>query len=120
MVSPMLSNQPIRSITKSQQTKSKRIRPTQRQLGDISNKVRQQVRERSGGACEICRRARAMEMAHIVGRKQLTRRTTVDDLLHLCVACHRWLDGTPAGIKYKKVVVSEIERTTGEDDKQWT
>src|SRR5690625_58503 len=109
MVLLMLSNQPIRSITKSQQTKSKRIRPTQRQLGNISNKVRQQVRERSGGACEICRRARAMEMAHIIGRRQLTHKTTAGDLLHSCVACHRWLDGTPEGIRYKRVVVSKNE-----------
>lgn len=48
--------------------KHKRIKPTQKMLGNISAKVRKEVRERSGGACEVhmkCLGAFAREMAHI-------------------------------------------------------
>lgn len=100
-----LSNQPIRSYSKSEQTKSVRIKPTQRQMGNISPKVRKAVRERSGGLCEVmkkCTGAKAMEQAHITGRKQLNHRTTAEDILHSCIACHRWLDNTPEGIRYRR------------------
>ena len=97
-----LSNQPVRGITKEQQTHRRRIRPTQRQMGAISAKVDSQLKERSGGVCERCKSARAVERAHITGRKQLTHRTTVNDLLHLCTKCHDWLDETPDGIRYKR------------------
>lgn len=80
----------------------KRIKPTQKQLGDISAKVDKEVKERSGGICEHCRAARATERAHITGRKHIDHKTTADDLLHLCTACHRWLDGTTEGIQYKR------------------
>lgn len=90
---------------KSQQLHSKRIRPTQRQMGAISQKIRSQVRERSGGICEVrkrCNGASAVQQAHITGRKQLTHRTTSADLLDSCILCHQWLDQTPEGIQYKK------------------
>jgi predicted HNH restriction endonuclease len=41
-------------------------------------------------------------MAHIIGRKQLKEVTTDKDLLHVCVNCHKWLDETVEGIKYKR------------------
>jgi len=88
--------------TKGKQLAKTRIRPTLKQLGDISNKVRQEVRERSGSVCELCHASRASEMAHLVGRKHLTERTTAEILLHVCTNCHRWLDGTPEGIRYKR------------------
>jgi heterodisulfide reductase subunit B len=80
-------------------------KPTQRQLGEISNKVREEVKERSEGLCEVkikCLGNRAYEMAHITSRKQLTHKTTAADILHSCVECHRWLDSTPDGIRYKR------------------
>ncbi|MFD1136765.1 hypothetical protein [Paenibacillus urinalis] len=49
-----------------------------------------------------CLGARAVQQAHITGRKQLTRKTTADDLLDSCLECHRWLDETPEGIKFKR------------------
>ena len=76
-------------------------------MGDISAKVDKQLKERSGGVCEKCDAARATERAHITGRKQLNHKTTVDDLLHLCTPCHRWLDGTPEGIRYKRKLIEE-------------
>lgn len=95
----------VRAYPKSEQLYKKRIKPTQRQMGEISAKVRQDVKERSGGVCEVgmkCNGSRAYEMAHITSRKHITHRTTAKDVLHACVECHRWMDGTPEGIKYKR------------------
>jgi len=97
-------------------TKHKRIKLTQRQLGEITPAVRKQVKERSQGICEVrvkCAGSRAYEMAHLIGRGHMEWKTTADDLLHSCVDCHRWLDGTPEGIRYKRELVklpfTEIE-----------
>lgn len=97
-----LSNQPVRSVTKKSQTAKTRVKLTQKQMGDISAKVDKQLKVRSGYVCERCSASKATERAHITGRGHLTHKTTVDDLLHLCTPCHRWLDGDPAGIRYKR------------------
>ncbi|MDP5277204.1 hypothetical protein [Chengkuizengella axinellae] len=100
-----LANQPVRSYSKETQLASKRVKPTQRQMGEISNKVRKQVKERSKGICEVrikCRGSRAYEQAHITGRGHIDHKTTADDLKHACVECHDWLDETVEGIKYKR------------------
>lgn len=94
-------------ISKKQQLFKKRIKPTQRQKGAISNKVRQQVKERSNGICERCSSNRATDMAHIIGRKQIDHVTTEKDLLHVCVYCHQWLDETPEGIQFKRRKLNE-------------
>lgn len=96
------------AYSKADQLKSKRVKPTQRQMGEISPKVDRQLKERSGGVCELCDAARATERAHITGRKHLKHRTTVDDLIHLCTPCHRWLDNTPEGIRYRKSLEEKI------------
>lgn len=88
--------------SKEQQLYSKRIKPTQRQMGEISPKVDKQLKERSGGMCELCTAARAVQRAHITGRKQIDRRTTVEDLIHVCLPCHQWLDESVEGIRYRK------------------
>ena len=92
--------------------KTVRVKPTQRQLGEISAKVDKELKARSGDVCEICKRARAVERAHIIGRKQLMHKTTVNDLLHLCSRCHDWLDETPEGIRYRKKLAER--RMSGE------
>lgn len=94
-----LHQEPVNDVPKRQ---FKRIKPTQRQLGEISNKVRKQVAERSSGVCELCHTLRAVQMAHIVGRKQLTELTTAKLLLHVCIPCHDWLDKTIEGIRFKR------------------
>lgn len=71
----MLSNQPARTISKYDQVKSIRVKPTQRQMGEISAKVDKQLRARSEGVCELCRAAKAVQRAHITGRKQLKHKT---------------------------------------------
>lgn len=93
--------------TKEMQTRSVRIRPTQRQMGEISTRVRKIVRKRSQGICEVrikCNGAWAVQMAHITGRKQLTHKTTEYDIRDSCVECHKWLDETIEGIRYKKTL----------------
>lgn len=93
------------SYSKEQQLYRKRVKLTQKQMGDISPKVRKEVRERSGGVCEVrvkCDGAFAVQQAHITGRKQLKHKTTADDLLDSCLACHNWLDQQVDGIRYKR------------------
>lgn len=75
----------------------KRIKLTQKQRGDISPSVREEVKERSGNVCERCSMARATDMAHITRRWKLDHKTTADDLLHLCKSCHVWADNTAQG-----------------------
>lgn len=80
---------------------------TQRQMGEISAKVDKELKGRSGGVCEVkrrCKGAEATERAHTTGRRLIGRKTTVDDLFHACTACHRWLDETPDGIRFKRAV----------------
>lgn len=84
-----------------------RSKPTQRQLGEISAKVDKELKERSGGICEVqkhCRGAEARERAHTIGRRIIKHKTTVDDLFHACKHCHVWMDEQPEGIKFKRTV----------------
>lgn len=95
----------LNSVSKESQLRKKRVKPTQRQLGAISTKVRAEVKLRSGGSCEVlqrCHGAEGVHMAHLTSRKQLTYLTTAKDLLHSCVECHIWLDSTVSGITYKR------------------
>jgi nitrate/TMAO reductase-like tetraheme cytochrome c subunit len=84
------------------QTRKNRVKKTQKQRGAITKKVREEVEERSSGVCERCYSARALQMAHLVSRKQVIEETTAEILLHVCVSCHKWLDETPEGIQYKR------------------
>ncbi|KIL35846.1 hypothetical protein SD71_10635 [Cohnella kolymensis] len=82
-----------------------RTKETQKQMGAISAKVRKQVRDRSGGICEVkekCTGAPATEQAHLTGRGTIKHKTTAADLKDACVECHRWLDSTGEGVKHKK------------------
>lgn len=93
------------AYSKAYQVRSKRIKPTQRQMGAISQKVDRELKQRSDGLCELrkkCKGAYAVQRAHITGRKQLNHRTTVNDLIHCCLDCHIWLDQDIEGIKYRK------------------
>lgn len=104
MIVKSLANQPAHTITKQQQTARKRVKRTQRQRGAISPRVRQEVRARSKGICEIrmrCNGAHAVEQAHLHGRR-LIDETTSELLKDSCKECHVWLDETPDGIRYKR------------------
>lgn len=100
-----LANEPVRDYSKKKQLYKVRTSLTQRQMGEISPKVRKEVHERSGGRCEVrerCKGAPALEQAHITGRKQISHKTTAADLRDSCVPCHKWLDESPEGIRYKR------------------
>lgn len=102
-----LADQPVRSYTKEQQTHSRPVKPSQRQMGDISAKVDKELKKRSKGLCEVrerCKGAEAVERAHTTGRRLIGHKTTVDDLFHACKACHVWLDENPEGIRFKREV----------------
>lgn len=92
-----LYNQPVRAVPKPSYGRN---RPTAGQRGAISVKVRRELRERSGGICECCRNNLAQEAAHTLRRWKVEDRTTVKELAHLCVACHRWADNTAEGRKW--------------------
>ena len=72
-------------VTKKSQLFNKRVKPSQRQMGTISNIVREQVFERSEGICERCKSQRAMQMAHLIGRKQIKHVTNLNDIIHVCI-----------------------------------
>jgi len=92
------------NYTKSHQIRRKRIKQTQRQKGEISPQIRKEVAERSNNACEICDRQRATQMAHLTSRKRIEHKTTAQDLIHVCVTCHKWLDETAEGKQFKKIL----------------
>lgn len=96
------------AYSKQQQLQSKRVKHTQRQMGDISDKVDAELKERSQGLCEFCNKSWATERAHLTGRGHLDEKTKVTDLLHVCTACHRKLDGTPDGICMRRAMVRVI------------
>ncbi|PNQ81932.1 hypothetical protein [Paenibacillus sp. F4] len=99
---------PFQPYSKKQQTSSKRIKHTQRQKGDISNTVDQQLKKRSAGICELCGKAWAEERAHLTGRGHIDEKTKVTDLIHVCIPCHRWLDGTQDGIRARRFIATAI------------
>ncbi|MHB0944617.1 hypothetical protein ACYCSU_24010 [Paenibacillus sp. ALE1] len=92
--------------------KSKRVKLTQRQKGDISQQVDKQLKARSHGLCELCDNALATERAHLIGRKHINHKTRVTDLLHLCTKCHDWLDETPEGIRARKCMAMLVHNTS--------
>ena len=98
----------VRAVPKP--TKSKRVKPTQKQMGDISPEVDKQLKDRSHGICELCEKAWAAERAHLTGRGHLDEHTKVTDLLHLCIECHRWLDGTQEGIRARRFIARAINK----------
>lgn len=103
-----LPEQPEIGYPKAYQCRGVKIKHTQRQLGNISNRVRMEVRKRSGGICEIrqrCGGAQATEQAHLRGRRRMEWKTTAADLRDACTACHDWLDKTGEGVKHRKLLL---------------
>jgi hypothetical protein len=88
---------------KSSKPRAKRHKPTARQRGAITSKVRKQLKLRSGGRCEMCG-GEAVHAAHIKRRWKHDTPPTVEELLHLCVPCHRYCDETEEGRAYLKAI----------------
>lgn len=94
----------------------RRIKPTQRQMGDISAKVDQELKARSLGICELCEKAPATERAHLIGRRRINHKTTALDLVHLCTPCHDWLDEDPQGIRCRRLMANLIQYAKGANE----
>lgn len=86
-----------------------RINKSQRQLGEIGTTADQRLKLRSGGICELCGKAWAIERAHLTGRKHIDHETEETDLIHLCKPCHKWIDETPEGIRARNLMAALIE-----------
>lgn len=112
------SNEPARTYTKDMQTKSVRVQPTQRQMGEINAKVRKQVNDRSMNRCERCHKHKlsvwTLEQAHIDSRVRITHKTTANDLARLCGpstesgTCHHWVESTQEGKSWMKAFQSKL------------
>lgn len=82
----------LNACPKSKSLYNKPQEPSQRQMGEISDKVRKEVNNRTTlapiGCCEGCLKNRngymRLELAHVEGRKQISHKTTANDLLRLC------------------------------------
>lgn len=96
--------------SKEQQLRSKRVKPTQKQMGDISSEVDRQLKERSMWICEFCEDNAATERAHLTGRTHLNHKTKVTDLIHLCLECHDWLDETKEGVRSRRFIARAINK----------
>lgn len=95
------------AYSKEQQLYNKRQKLTQKQKGDISTKVDEELKERSHGLCEFCGDW-ATERAHLTGRPHIDHKTKVTDLIHLCLKCHDWLDETKEGIRVRRFIARAI------------
>lgn len=105
-----LLNEPVRAVPKPSFPRNK---PTARQRGLISTKVRKQLRERSLGVCERCHYALAVQAAHLVRRWRLPI-TTVNDIAHLCLACHTNCDQTADGRNWLADFKRQLEESNHE------
>lgn len=114
-----LHQEPINSVPKRQ---FKRIKPTQRQLGEISARVRKIVNDRTSfapiGCCECCLKNRngfmRLEQAHITSRVRIGHKTTEYDLARLCGpstqsgTCHHWVESTRQGKEWMMEFESKL------------
>lgn len=90
----------------------KRNKPTAKQRGQISMKVRREVETRSEGYCECCGKHKnsvwGLQKAHLIRRWKLNE-TTAQDIADLCGpsvntgTCHWWIDNTKEGREWAKV-----------------
>lgn len=94
-----------KKVDKPEKVKHKRSdKKTQKRRGAISPSVREEVKLRSKGRCEIrkrCTGAPAVHMCHLQSRNTIEE-TTARMILHGCVACHDWIDKNGDGVKHKK------------------
>jgi hypothetical protein len=87
-----LSNQPVRDCSKSKSLYNKKVKLSQKEMGEISQKVRDKVNARTSfapiGCCERCKKNRngywTLEQAHIDSRGSIDHKTTEFDLARLC------------------------------------
>jgi hypothetical protein len=82
----------------------KRFKRKQKNIGAITEKVREEVHVNSDGLCQVrekCNGKKAAEQAHMRGRR-IIKETNSHWVLNACVECHRWLDNTGPGAVWKR------------------
>ena len=101
---PDFSYRPVSK--ESQLYNNRKGKKNQRMRGAISPSVREQVKARSKGLCEVrkrCNGSPGVHMAHLQSRNTIEE-TTAEMIRHACLACHQWLDTNDEGIKYKRAL----------------
>lgn len=109
-------------ITKESQLHTRRRKPKQRNRTRITQKVREEVLERSGGRCEWCGRSQAyaFEMAHLTNAGQQGTGREPWNIALLCGpkvntgTCHQIADETRRGRKWKMEKQEELKSYYGE------
>jgi hypothetical protein len=75
-------------------------------------KLKVQVRKRSGGTCERCRKAPGDSVHHLSYERVF--RESLDDLLHVCNPCHAYLSGEieddPAAVENEQDGIERAHR----------
>lgn len=103
--------------------KHRRRVPKQRNRTRITQKVREEVMERSGGKCERCGRSRAyaFEYAHLQKASQMGRGDDPANIVLLCGpsvntgTCHNFADYTAEGRKWRMKKRKELMKYYGTD-----
>lgn len=104
-----LANEPIRAVPK---PSYKRFKPTAAQRGLVNKSTRHKLKQRSKGLCERCGIGGVpLEAAHTLRRWKVEGKTTINELVHLCIDCHRWADNTSAGrqwlLYFRELILEE-------------
>lgn len=89
----------------------------------ITQTVRKEVMERSGGLCERCGRSAAysFEMAHLINASQLGRGDEPWNVVLLCGpsvnsgTCHNWVDYTAEGREWRRIKREELLQYYGKN-----
>lgn len=61
------------------------------QIGDISEKTRDEVLKRDGYECQICKRKDSLHLHHLIKRKNGGKHNS-ENLITLCASCHRHIE----------------------------
>lgn len=79
----------------------KRVKSTAAQRGHINQQTRNALKRRSMGLCERCGvGSQTLQAAHTVRRWRIESKTTINELVHLCLGCHHWADNTAVGRRW--------------------
>lgn len=103
--------------SKEQQLYHKRRKPKRGNQSRITQKVRQEVQNRSQGQCERCGRTSAysFEMAHLINASQGGVGNNPNNIVLLCGpkvntnTCHQWADETREGREWKQAKHKELK-----------
>ena len=101
-----------------------RVKPTQKQITAITDRVRKEVQRRSGGACERCGRTQAwtFEMAHLINRSQRGSGREPWNIALLCGpsvntgTCHHFADYTEDGRRWKMEFQEKLKQQYKESE----